>query len=169
MNEERKIIDCIRRLGRRAHELVSGTVVPGSVDITTYTCQVHLSHMQPGDAPLSNVMLSAVSENGNGTISIPADGSNVIVGSMDGPGEYFIVQCSNLAKQITTIGNTVLTITPAGYNVVCGSESLTKILTDLLTAISNLTVETPSGNSSVPVNLTDFNDIKTRLSNLLIQ
>jgi hypothetical protein len=79
------------------------------------------------------------------------------------------VQCSNLAKQVTTIGNTVLTITPAGYNVVCGSESLTKILTDLLTAISNLTVETPSGNSSVPVNLTDFNDLKTRLSNLLIQ
>jgi hypothetical protein len=107
MNEEQKIVDCIRRLGSKQQEVVSGKVVAGSVNLSTYTCSVQLTHMDDGDTPLANVMLGAVADNGNGVLCIPADGSNVIVASVDGPGEYFLVQCSNLAKVVVTIGNTI--------------------------------------------------------------
>jgi len=167
MSNTHKIIEGIRQLTHKPHELVSGTVVPGSVDTTEYTCSIRLTHMDDTDTPLANVRLSAVTENGNGVIRIPADGSNVVVGSISGRGEYFLVQCSDLVKQITTIDNTVLTITATGYSIVCGDESLTKILNDLLTALIQLTVETPAGNSSVPVNVSDLTDIQTRITNLL--
>lgn len=106
MSNTQKIIEGIRQLTHKPYELVSGTVVPGSVDADEYTCSIRLTHMDDTDTPLANVMLSAVTENGNGVIRIPADGSNVIIGSVGGRGQYFLVHCSNLAKVLVTIGDT---------------------------------------------------------------
>lgn len=53
-------------------------------------------------------------------------------------------------------------------------ETLFKLLKDFFTVLGELTVETPSGNSSTPINLTtpgpsgySINDMITRISNLL--
>lgn len=169
MNEERKIIDSIRRLVHKPYELLSGTVVAGSVDLSKYTCSVQLTRMDDGDTPLANVMLSSVSENGNGVIYIPADGSNVIVGSVDGPGEFFLVHCSDLVKVMVTIQNTILTITADGYSITRGGESLTKILTDLMNALVQLTTQSPGGTGTLsPNSSATINNITNRIPKLLV-
>jgi phage baseplate assembly protein V len=48
-----------------------------------------------------------------------------------------------------------------------GGETLKNVLSDLLDAIKAITVNTAVGPSSVPVNLTAFNALQTRITNLL--
>ena len=47
------------------------------------------------------------------------------------------------------------------------NEDLKSIMNDILTAIQQITVPTPSGTSGVPVNAAEFSSINTRINNLL--
>ena len=174
-----KIKEGIRALTDRPFEIISGTVVAGSVDTTGYTMSV-----QPVDGdPIAGVMLSSVTDNGNGILLVPKDGSNVIIGSIDGPGKWTLIRASELLKTVTTIGNvicevddsqvniqngnTVLNVGEAVFKINTAGESLFSLLKDLITGLTVLTVGTPSGPSTVPVNVASFNDLLVRLNNLL--
>lgn len=63
-------------------------------------------------------------------------------------------------------GETEWIITREGHTVKKSSETLKKILTDLLDAILQLTVTTPMGPSGVPINAATFTQIKQRLPQL---
>jgi len=64
--------------------------------------------------------------------------------------------------------NTKVEVSDDGILVEKGSESLKKILDDLLNAINQLTVNTNVGPSSVPINLTAFQSIKARVDQFLL-
>ena len=175
-----KIKAGIRALANNPYEIISGTVVPGSINTSEYSICV-----QPSDdsEPIEGVMLNPVTGNGNGMILFPGDGSNVIIGSIDGPGEWVLLKASELTKAIITIedvtyeldntqvnirnGNVIFNVSNSVFKMNTPGESLFQLLKDCFTYITALTVSTPSGTSSVPVNVADFNNLITRLNNLL--
>lgn len=175
-----RIREGIQSLTSGQYELISGTVVPGSVNLTDYCVTVLPTN---GEVPVDGVMLSSVINNGNGLIMVPADGSNVVIGSVDGPGEWSVIKASDVIKVIVTIGSVRFEMNDAHVNIQNGSvqfdisnsvfkvntpsESLYQLLKDCFTYITALTVSTPSGTSSFPINVADFNNLITRLDNLL--
>ncbi len=175
-----KIKEGIRTLTDKPFEIISGTVVSGSVDTGEYTFSV-----QPSDTsqPIERVMLSTITGNSNGVILVPKDNSNVIIGTIDGPGAWALIKANELEKVIVTIGNVVYEMDNTQVNIKNGNvvfnigtsvfkmstsgESLYGILKDLITGLTLLTVSTSSVASTVPVNVSTFTDLLTRLSNLL--
>jgi hypothetical protein len=174
-----RIISGITTLVDRPYEIISGTVLSGSVDINANTFSLQPSY--EGE-PIMGVMLTSVSDDDNGVVLVPKNGSNVIVGSVDGPGQWTLLKANALEKVVVKVGEVNCEISGSGIKLHSGntmvdigslikigtaSESLFGLLNDLLTAIMALTVTTSTGPSSVPVNLTSFSALSTRLSNLL--
>ncbi len=161
----KKIGDGLKKLAAKHPDILSGVVV--SVDATAHTIEVRTSLQEDTDTDTLTVSLSAVSENGNGHICYPAVGSNVIIGCVDGPGEYTLIRASNIDKHVITIGGQVLTMDGTKYTIQTGSESLGSIMHDLLAALEALTVGTIGGPSTTPINLVTITAIKTRLTAFL--
>ena len=175
-----KIKAGIQVLADKPYEIISGTVVAGSVNTSEYTMSVLPTN---GGEPIAEIMLSTITENNSGLVLIPKDGSNVVIGSVDGTGEWTLLKANELDKATITIGNVIYEIDAAQVNIQNGSsvlnigssmfkmhtasESLFGVLKDLITGITLLTVSTSAGNSTVPVNIATFNDLLTRLNNLL--
>ena len=175
-----KIKAGIRALANDPHIIVSGTVAAGSLDEGAYTISV-----LPSDdsAPIEHVMLTTVTENDNGVVLFPKDESNVIIGCVDGPGEWVLLRAGELKKVIVNIGNvryemddsqiniqngsSVFNVGTAVFKMNTGSESLFQLLNDLITGLTLLTVTTPSGPSGTPINIATFSALLSRLNNLL--
>jgi len=158
-----KIKNGLQHLSNRPHEIMSGTVV--SVNEDAATMSVLLTDY---DANVDNVLLNGVSDNLNGLLLIPSVNSNVVIASIDGPGEYTLVRASNIDKALINIGTTKLTIDSNGYNVSHNGESLTKIMSDLLSALIGQTFSNGAGTTTPSSKLSDLQELKTRLNNLLI-
>jgi hypothetical protein len=175
-----RIKEGIKQLTNEPYEIISGTVVSGSVNMADYTMSV-----LPSDStvPIPGVLLNAIAGDRNGMILFPKDDSNVIIGSIDGPGEWALLLASEITGARIITGNVVYVMDEAQVNIQNGSvflnisdsafklntasESLFALLKDCFTYISALTVPTPSGPSGVPVNIADFTNLLTRLNNLL--
>jgi hypothetical protein len=175
-----KIVTSLRELSRKQIDVISGTVVAGSVDAASGTMS-----LQPSDGGdvLQGVMLSAIIENVKGIIQYPKDGSQVVAGAVDGDGEWVLLRASELEKVSVTLNNVVCTLDGAQVDLQNGSvvfnigtsvfkmntasESLYQLLSDLLTGLTALTVGTSTGPSSVPLNAATFSTLITRLNNLL--
>lgn len=71
------------------------------------------------------------------------------------------------SSEIVIISGSEIKATGSGVLIKNGAESLRGILDDLITQITLMTVGTPAGPSTVPVNAAAFSLIKTRLSTLL--
>ena len=175
-----KIKEGIRSLANQPYEIISGTVVAGSVDTHACTMSVRPSDR---DTAIEGVLLNAITGSGDGMVIFPRDGSNVIIASVDGPGEWTLIKASEITKATITIGNAkyemdnsavniqsgsvVFNVSTSSFKLNTASESLFQLLKDLITGITLLTVGTSTGPSSVPVNVATFNGLITRLSNLL--
>lgn len=72
----------------------------------------------------------------------------------------------NAHKWQMILQNTEISFTRNGVTIKRSSESLKKIISDILDKIIAQTHPTPSGPSGPPMNVADFTVIKTRLNNL---
>ncbi|MGN6568228.1 MAG: hypothetical protein ACTHJ0_09760 [Flavipsychrobacter sp.] len=158
-----KIKTGLQHLSAKPYEILSGTVV--SVDEATATMSVQPTDY---DTNLDTVLLNGVGTNLNGLILIPSVGSNVIIGSVDGPGEYALIRASNIDKALLNIGATELTIDKSGYSITHNGESLTKIMSDLLTALIEQTFSNGAGTTTPSSKLSALQELQMRLNNLLI-
>ncbi len=68
---------------------------------------------------------------------------------------------------LITADQSTLKQTASGFTMTRSGEGLKKVMTDLITAITQLTVPTGVGPSGIPINAAAFNAIKTRLGNFL--
>ncbi|MBS1690537.1 MAG: hypothetical protein JSS96_17525, partial [Bacteroidetes bacterium] len=104
-----------------------------------------------------------------GTVIVPEDGCYVQILRLEGAGapDYLVIAAEKIKKQVTTVNGTVLTIDENGYSISRDGESLTKILSSLLTALQAMTFTNGAGTTSVANNISSINDIATRLNNLL--
>lgn len=106
----------ITRTQNKFYPLLSGKVVAGSIDNENYTVDVLLTIDSDTDeddslnVPSEGVFLGCVSMNNNGILLYPADNSDVIIGSVDGDGNYTLLKCSNLLKVMVLIGGSAFLI-----------------------------------------------------------
>ncbi len=92
----------------------------------------------------------------------PTQGSWVIIAPLMGKEDSYYIAAFTEIEELVTVAKTGLTLKTE-------EESLLTILTDILVAIENMNMQTPSGPSSLPNNLTTFSDIRERLSKLFIE
>lgn len=173
-----KIRDGLLALTGAAPQIGSGTVVAGSVDGTSNTCSVQMF-----EGPvITEVLLSAISDSAEGIICYPKDNSDVVIGCINGAGQWAVLVGSEFDHYKITTADVKLLISDSGIQltkgeakvnitdlvkIVTSTESLHAILTDLVNAIAVLTVSTSAGPSSVPVNVSSFTAILARINNLL--
>jgi hypothetical protein len=167
------------QLARQPWQLIWGVVVPGSYNTATGTIDI-----QPigQTEPIDNVLVNAVPGEEEGLTLVPADNSYVVIGAIEGSGQWVVLKAGEVSKVTIKKGNVRLTVDEDG--IVCSKggatvrvhnkieistagENLHGLLKDLLAAIKVLTVSTPAGTSGVPVNLTDFVALDVRVDNLL--
>jgi len=115
--EEKHIGQTIWEIAHRGDQpglrfpVMSGVVAAGSVDMSACTCSV-LLNVDDTDSPATGgILLNSVSGNVNGVLCFPADGSNVWVAEIDGPGKWGIIKTSDLVKMVVTVGSASLTMT----------------------------------------------------------
>lgn len=122
-----------------------------NVDVDARTCTVlplELKEEDP-DLVIYDVMFQAGGSATSGVTLIPKEGSLVMISFMDDDSAFLSLMSE--AEKVSIKSDT---------------EDLKAILTDMLSAIEQLTVTTTTGPSSPPINLTAFSLIKTRLNNL---
>jgi len=175
-----KIRAGLRALSDEPYEIISGTVVSGSVDSDEYTVSVQRCD---DSEPIEGVRLSSVTSDPNGVILIPTDDSTVVIGSIDGPGEWGLIKTSDLEKMIVTIGNTKFTITDGTvkaedgsgaemtmtdgkFRIKNGSKDFKTVLDNILQHILALTVPTGTGPSGTPINAADITNDKNDIDSL---
>ncbi len=111
--------------------------------------------LDENEAPISEIKLRL--DKGKGGLIKPKDGSLVLVGMLD---EHTgVILLYSEVDEVAILAEKLLTIKTA-------EESLKKIVSDLIDAIGVMTVPTPAGVSSPPVNKSQFDAIKTRLDKL---
>ncbi|MES2701871.1 MAG: hypothetical protein V4649_04485 [Bacteroidota bacterium] len=167
----------IRSLVQAPHVVFSGKVVPGSVDESAFTVSVLPTNSAE---PIKGVMLGTTTGNGNGAIMIPEGNSDVVVGSIDGTGQWTILRTGVLKKVKVTIGNVACTIEDdkirmenggvlfeagtATFKMNSATESLYQLLFDLLTALKDIVlIDAALSTSSILI----FETIRSRIENLL--
>lgn len=159
-------------------EIISGTVVAGSVNATTKTCSV-----QPfTGGRIDDVLLSAISGSDSGLILYPAENSHVVIGSINGPGQWVVLMTSEVDSCVIAIGDATCEILSSGIRIArattvidladaikiaTATESLRALLLDLVDGITALTVNTSGVPSTVPVNVASFTALIPRINNLL--
>jgi hypothetical protein len=137
-----------------------------NVDMQDETCDVQ--DLQGHE--YYNVRLRAQKTSG-GMLVVPKIESNVLIGSIGNSDiDYFIVSHSEVSSVKIKIDNTLYEVDNQGFVIKKGGEDLKKIMSDLITAITTLTVTcaAPATPSTVPLNAAVFTQIKTRL-NLLFK
>lgn len=117
---------------------------------------------------LLGVRLNAAVDTKHYHTVVPKEGSEVLVAVMDGrKAEAFVIGVSEVEKVIGKIDTVAYEISKEGYQLKRGSESLKKLLNDLLSEIMKITVTTSAGPSGVPINAPQLTQIQQRIPNLL--
>jgi hypothetical protein len=175
-----KIRDGLKQLAYRPYEIMSGVVVENSLDESAYTISV----LPTGsETAIVGVVLNTVADEDKGMLLIPKDGSHVVIGCIDGPGEWILLRAGEITKATFKINNVQYEINGAGVSIVnagltfnagsevfkmnTSTESLYEFLRDLVTATKSITVGTSGGPSTTPVNEPEFLSLLSRLENLL--
>ena len=131
-----KIRKGIRALTHKPYEIVSGTVVAGSVDATEYTMTVLPSDDSEG---IEGVLLNVITNDENGVVLLPKDNSNVIIGSIDGPGEWSLLKASDLVKVSIVLGSSKVTVTDGLIQFNDGSNGGLTVTPELKTQLDKTT------------------------------
>lgn len=179
-SSSKNIVDGIRELSVQTPEIKSGTVVARSLDEAA--CTVSIMPTGSG-SPIQGITLNTMTNSNMGLVLYPEDGSNVVFGSIDGPGQWTLLKAGTLAKATINIGpvsvyidntqvqvsngSTFLNVGSDAVKLNTSTESLYQLLKDCFTYLTELTVTTSTGASSVPVNVSDFTSLLTRINNLL--
>lgn len=170
---------------RKLKEMFAGDdqVFPATikeVNEDEFTCSV----LFDDELEYTDVRLRSVIDPGKqGFCFIPKVGSMVMVGRIANSEQLYVALFSEVDKVLLTSGSLELTIdqdkvelkkgdailkqTEAGFTMIRSGEGLKKVLEDLITAITQLTVPTGVGPSGVPINAAAFTAIKNRLGNFL--
>jgi hypothetical protein len=171
-----KIRRAIAALSESKPEILSGTVVPSSFNSGAQTVNVITCTGKKIEA----VYISSITGSDQGLTVIPKDNSNVVIGSIDGPGEWTILKTNELEKVMLNIGtttltmdgtdaeiqqgNTVLQMTSTAFKMNTSSESMFNLLKDLVTLITTITVAGTPIDATISTNLTLLSN---RINNLL--
>lgn len=100
-------------------------------------------------------------------IVFPAPGSWVLAARVEDDEEWIVISCEHATKIRLSSADCVIEMGQNGVKISKGSETLSQVLSDLITAIKALTVPTSNGPSGTPINAAAFDTIKNRITNFL--
>lgn len=109
--QEQDIISKLAAMGSKDNELLSGTVVAGSVSESAMTCTVRIMML---DEDVPGVLLNVTENNVKGFIPLPADDSNVWMGWIDG--ELCVLKCAVAKKVLVDVGQVLITCNDVQFN-----------------------------------------------------
>lgn len=134
-----------------------------AVDETTSSVTVKLD----SGLELDDVRLRAVIKAGNKVVLLPKVGSNILIGKIEGGDDYVVIAVEEIDKIIYVVGTVMFELDANGILLQKGTETLKKVLDDLIAQIKLIVVPTNVGPSGNPLNGAAFDTIKTRIDNLL--
>ncbi|MGH2643544.1 MAG: hypothetical protein ACRDE2_06330 [Chitinophagaceae bacterium] len=143
--QTQKIIEGFRRVQEKIPWAILVTVIDVNINERTIDVQ------DANRVAIYDVNLQAASEGSTGLLTVPTVGSTVVIEMTEG-GVWYVSSFSGVDN----------------FSIKTASDDLKVWLTDLINTIEQLTVTTATGPSGTPINIPDFETIKTRLSNLLI-
>lgn len=132
-----------------------------SVDEAAFTCD-----LTDDDANYKDVRLRPVLDGNESVTIFPKTGTWVLAIRIEEEESWMIVAVGEASKVRMIVDDCTYEIKD-GFLVQKGSETLKKIMDDLLQGIEQLTVNTNVGPSSVPINVATFVAIKARIDNFL--
>lgn len=138
-------------------ESILGTIE--DVDMDKKTCTVQPLDDQP---QILEVRLSAVESPDKGLILIPSIGSFVIVGQTANDQPH-VLMFSEIDSLSTLFENVEYKLDENGMKLTVGNNDFKEGISDLLTALEQLTVNTPNGVSSIPVNKAAITAAKNKI------
>ncbi|MEG1554589.1 MAG: hypothetical protein RRZ64_08535 [Rikenellaceae bacterium] len=156
----------IKRLFNRRLTQASATsfmAIVKEVNAANRTCVVAADGVSYDDV----LLYSVVDGLKKGIVIIPSIQSVVIVSRIGGSNELYISMFSEIDKTLLAIEDVDCCVSKNGYKFNVGSSGIKKTLTDLVDAISKLTVTTAVGPSGTPINVADFQKIKRELDKYL--
>lgn len=145
MDRKQQITDGIRQMV--SGDLATFPAKVRSVDLNNATCEIETNE---GLIYYDVRLRAAIDGSATGAVLFPAPGSWVIVGRI-GKSNQLYVQMPAALSHLT---------------IQTEKESLKIILSDLIDAINQITVQTGTGPSSTPINATDLSAIKDRLNDI---
>lgn len=136
-----------------------------SVNKSDSTCDLVIE----GRPDRPETRLRAVIDNSlTGVIVLPKKGSYVLAGIVENrPESSFVCGYSEVDEVYVNIPQSEFRINKNGFLVKRSSNTLAGLVSELLDAITKLTVTTGTGPSGTPINTADFITLKQKFSQLL--
>lgn len=178
MEEIEKFWTNIERLIQERNKTILQGIVT-EINQDNRTCSVQIGGVVYEDVRLYGIVKPEL----KGFVMIPAVGSTVLVGRIEESNELLVLLFTEVEKLVYTVADVSITsdkegcsiiakdsnirITPGGMAFVRSGSGLKRTLSDLINAITKLTVPTAVGPSGMPINAADFIKIKQDLNNYL--
>jgi hypothetical protein len=161
---EQELLTLVRKVASKGQLVQVCTGVAKEVQATTCTVE------RDGLPTLHDVLLNASDgEHGSNLTVYPAEGSDVVVGILDGlKTEAVLLRCTKvdgLAYKDTQ--GVEWAIKDGKVSVKNGDYSLKQAFDDLIDAIGQLTVTTGVGPSGIPINKPAFDTVKQNIDKFL--
>lgn len=143
------------------------------VDVDDLTCDVEL--IEAREVKLEKVRLKAHLQGEKSIIIKPAKGSYVLIGFLNSK-DAFVAMYDEVDSIIVKVNGQSYTIDKDGFSIDLkagkfsfknNQESLKKILQDLISEVSKITVTTQMGPSGTPLNIAQLQLIAQRITMLL--
>jgi hypothetical protein len=159
--KEQELYDTMKRAMASPDSFLQGIV--SGVDKAKCTCKLDVA-----GRIYNNVSLRSIITDDMGAVFYPEDNTNAVACRMPNSNRLFIIKMEKVESFHIKINDSELSGNNQGFTIKRGSESIKKILSDLMDAISQMTVTTGVGPSGTPINIASFVDLKARLNNILI-
>jgi hypothetical protein len=160
MKHAAELVQAFKKIAATDDPVFSAVVK--AVDKTNNTCDVEFNGMELGE-----IRLQAIIKPGTkGLIIYPLVNSLVIVQRLGRSGDFFITMFSEVEEVLYKVGNATMSITNAGFLFQHQSETIKKILDDVLDEIGRIIVPTNVGPSGIPINKPAFDAIKIRVAQI---
>ncbi len=161
-----KVNDDIKeQLGKFAAERGPSTIINATVvyvDETNSSVTVKLD----SGLELDDVRLRSVIKAGNKVVLLPAVGTNILIGKIEGSDDYVVIAVEEIDKIVYIVGTVKFEVDANGILIQKGTETFKKIVDDLIAQIKLIVVPTNVGPSGNPLNALAFDAIQTRADNL---
>ncbi|WP_121812799.1 hypothetical protein [Mucilaginibacter kameinonensis] len=122
-----------------------------AVDSDSFTCDIKLNEL-----PQYEVRLRAVVSENQSIEVLPAVGAAVVVGKL-GDDDYIVLACDQVTMYRVTTGATVFKLNSDGVLISKGTETLNKILTDLVNAVMGIAA--PKDMAALTLLINRINDL----------
>lgn len=157
-----EIREALANMSKKHGPAVSNIAKVKSVDESNATCEL----VDEDGQEIFDVRLRPVLNGNKSILIVPKIGSYVLAVRVEDDDDWMVISYDEIEK-IGYYLNTVEIEFKDKIKMKANGQSLAKLMDDFFTAIKNMQFTTPDGTTTALVNLTEFEAIKERFSNLL--